>query len=186
MQHLLKRRPVRTRPAWLVVAVVFMDGTGSRPTSWCARRKKGTSWDALGTSKLWKELWKWSLGSGVLVRIHALTRKGKEHPQRDSNPCRHLERVDDLTSGLAHSEMWGGAATSSNRQSCVGLWREKPVVTWPLAAVRRQLRGPVAAKSEGPGETPSPVATRAKSRRSYGRTLQHCQLCDEGAARWRT
>ena len=115
-----------------------------------------------------------------------MTRDDREHPQRDSNPCRHLERVDDLSSELAQSEALGGSATSSNRQSCVGLWREKPVVTWPLAAVRRQRRGPFAAKAKGPGGTFSHVATRAKLWRSYGRTFRRGQSCEQRAARGRT
>jgi hypothetical protein len=74
----------RSEPAWLVVAVVFMDRTGPRPTLERNRRSKGTSWDASGTPELWKKLWKWSRRRAALTQIRILNRN-------------YAERVSDKT-----------------------------------------------------------------------------------------
>ena len=46
-----------------------------------------------GTPTLWKKLWKWLTGPPTRIRNARVTSDTSEHPQRDSNPCRHLERV---------------------------------------------------------------------------------------------
>ncbi len=90
-QRSMNSGTVRKRSA--VAVFVVMAGTvqGCRPRG--NRRTLGTPWDAPGPQKLWKKLWQRWRRRRALTEMASPTREIVEHPQRDSNPCRHLERV---------------------------------------------------------------------------------------------